>query len=124
MSRVAAGRRSSSPPTLDHPGFVVTAARGSQLELEFRGSVHDPYFQDAALEIVSARRSVGARVVALDAKAKPFKRVIARLTRTATACRSATSGGFDSPRMNAFRGSMPDCSKLRLRRSRGGGRRR
>ena len=64
---------------LDHPGFVVTAARGSQLELEFRGSVHDPYFQDASLEIVSARRSVGARVVALDAKAKPFKRVIARL---------------------------------------------
>jgi endoglucanase len=64
---------------LDHPGFVVAAVRGTDIELEFRGSVHDPYFENAAIEIMARRAPAGARIVALDAKAKPFKRVVARL---------------------------------------------
>jgi endoglucanase len=85
---------------LDHPGFVVDAVRGTEIELEFRGSVHDPYFENATIEIVSsvddraarsergrttARQMTLARIVKLDAKAKPFKRVIARADGDATA---------------------------------------
>jgi len=64
---------------LDHPAFVVSAIRGQDLELEFRGSVHDPYFDRVRIEIMNARRTVTAQIVSLNAKAKPFKRVIARL---------------------------------------------
>jgi putative aminopeptidase FrvX len=64
---------------LDHPGFVVSKSGGGDVELEFRGSVHDPYFENAPIEILTARRSVPARIVSLNAKAKPFKRVVAQL---------------------------------------------
>jgi endoglucanase len=64
---------------LDHPGFVVDAVRGTEIGLEFRGSVHDPYFENAAIDIIGARARATARIVKLDAKAKPFKRVVARL---------------------------------------------
>lgn len=67
---------------LDHPAFVVRRRRSPrELELEFRGGVHDPYFKGAAIEVfgddgVPHR----ARIASLDPKAKPFKRVIATMT--------------------------------------------
>lgn len=64
---------------LDHPAFVVTAVDGRDVELEFRGGVHDPYFERAGLEIFSGRRRATARVLSLDSRATPFKRVRARL---------------------------------------------
>lgn len=66
---------------LDHPAFVVIESRGEEVVLEFRGGVHDPYFEDATIEIRDgAGRVHTARVVSLDPKAEPFKRVIARGT--------------------------------------------
>lgn len=69
---------------LDHPAFVVRAkpaAGSSDIRLEFRGGVQDPYFKGAAIEIfdLELRKSFAARITALDAKAKPFKTVTARL---------------------------------------------
>lgn len=64
---------------LDHPAFVVLTTSGRDVELEFRGSVHDPYFADAALEIHGQRGTSTARIVSLDPKATPFKRAKARL---------------------------------------------
>ena len=71
---------------LDHPAFVVLAVRNRDVELEFRGTVHDPYFEGARIEIVGGGgRARRARIVALDAKATPFKRVSARLEKGADA---------------------------------------
>jgi endoglucanase len=38
---------------MDHPAFVITAAKGSRAQFEFRGGVTAPYFEDAQVEIVS-----------------------------------------------------------------------
>lgn len=65
---------------LDHPAFIVTHRRGNTAELEFRGGVHDPYFVGTPIEIMDfAGRTTRATITALDANAKPFKRVTARL---------------------------------------------
>jgi endoglucanase len=70
---------------LDHPAFVVRSIDGRELELEFRGGVHDQYFVGAALEVIDGRdRSFSARITALDAAAKPFKLVRAKLAKAAT----------------------------------------
>jgi len=68
---------------LDHPAFVVCGVGSdSTIELEFRGGVHDPYFEHAAIEVFDGNdRPHQARIVALDGAAKPFKRVIAALHR-------------------------------------------
>src|SRR5262245_7051333 len=58
-SRPAAAKRKgrSRPPLiitahLDHPAFVVVGvANDDTIELEFRGGVSDPYFENAAIEI-------------------------------------------------------------------------
>lgn len=70
---------------LDHPAFVVLSAKGRDVALEFRGGVQDPYFKGAAIEIFDRGlgKSVEARIVSLDAEAKPFKTVRARLARPA-----------------------------------------
>jgi len=73
---------------LDHPAFVVRgrAANENAIELEFRGGVHDPYFANAAIEIVDRRdpsNAHPARITSLDSAAKPFKRVTARLEQPA-----------------------------------------
>ncbi len=62
---------------LDHPAFVIRETIDRRtVELEFRGGVHDPYFTDAALEIIdSSDESRTARVVSLDSTAKPYKLV-------------------------------------------------
>lgn len=66
---------------LDHPAFVVLAADGREVKLEFRGGVQDAYFKGAAIEIFDEelKKSYPARVVSLDPAAKPFKTVAARL---------------------------------------------
>ncbi len=65
---------------LDHPAFVVLDVRGRGVTLEFRGGVHDPYFENAPLEIRDRSGVIhAADITALDAGARPFKRVTARL---------------------------------------------
>lgn len=70
---------------MDHPAFVVLSVSGKEVELEFRGGVHDQYFKGARIEIFDAglKRSFPARIISLDAGAKPFKTVSARLERRA-----------------------------------------
>jgi putative aminopeptidase FrvX len=61
---------------LDHPAFVVLRARGTTVQLEFRGGVHDPYFDEAAIEIRDRAGVVHpATITSVDAAARPFKRV-------------------------------------------------
>ena len=92
---------------LDHPAFVVTAVRtkgkGSkasvELDLEFRGGVHDQYFKGAALEVFDrqTKKSFDAKIVSLDAKTdpatKPFKTVVAKLAK-ASAAKSIAAGSI------------------------------
>ncbi len=84
---------------LDHPAFVVTAVRmkgkgakaSVELDLEFRGGVHDPYFKGAMLEVFDrgTKKSFDAKIVSLDAKTdpatKPFKTVVAKLLKPSAA---------------------------------------
>src|SRR5436190_10679354 len=67
---------------LDHPAFVVHSIMGDDvLELEFRGGVHDPYFENASIDVFDARdHPHRATITALDSTAKPFKRVKAWLS--------------------------------------------
>ena len=92
---------------LDHPAFVVTAVRAKgkgakasvELDLEFRGGVHDPYFRGAMLEAFDrgTKKSFDAKIVSLDAKTdpatKPFKTVVARLAK-ASAAKSIAAGSI------------------------------
>jgi endoglucanase len=66
---------------LDHPAFVVVGEHGPQtIALQFRGGVHDHYFEHARIEVFDADdRAHSATLIELDSAAKPFKRVIARL---------------------------------------------
>lgn len=68
---------------MDHPAFVVRKIlKGREVELEFRGGVQDPYFENARIEIFDANdRPHRATITALNSKIKPFKRVKARLSR-------------------------------------------
>ena len=68
---------------LDHPAFVLRSVSRGTVELEFRGGVQDPYFKGAAIELFAPglERAFAARIVSLDAKAKPFKLAKARLVR-------------------------------------------
>ena len=68
---------------LDHPAFVVRKVLDDQtIELEFRGGVHDLYFKNAKLNIYDADDAAHRAVILkLDSKAKPFKRIIVKLTK-------------------------------------------
>ncbi len=68
---------------MDHPAFVVRKVlKGREVELEFRGGVQDPYFENTRIEIFDANdRPHRAAITALNSKSKPFKRVKARLSR-------------------------------------------
>jgi len=84
---------------LDHPAFVVTAVRTKgkggkstvELDLEFRGGVHDPYFKGAMLEVFdrTATKGFDAKILSLDGKTdpatKPFKTVVAKLLKPSAA---------------------------------------
>jgi putative aminopeptidase FrvX len=94
---------------LDHPAFVVRehAANENTIALEFRGGVHDPYFANAAIEIVDRRdpsKAHPARVASLDSAAKPFKRVTARLERPAD---HIAPGDIGRWRFEHDRGTLP-----------------
>ncbi|HMN95050.1 MAG TPA: hypothetical protein PKC43_00065 [Phycisphaerales bacterium] len=85
---------------LDHPAFVVRDVIDRRtLALEFRGGVHDAYFEGAAIEIFDAadrpRRGV---VVELDPGARPYKRVRARV--------ASGTAGID--RGDVARWALPD----------------
>jgi endoglucanase len=89
--RKGSGRRERTPDPiwfqahLDHPAFVVRSIGDRKtVELAFRGGVHDPYFDRARIDIIDAAGKVHrATIVSLDAAAKPFKIVTARLARSA-----------------------------------------
>jgi endoglucanase len=104
---------------LDHPAFVVTSARGHDVELEFRGSVHDPYFEGARIEIVGVdHREHGATIATLEPKARPFKRVTARLDAGAGPVahgdigRWALDGAAPLPRVDDGLLHAPACDDL------------
>ncbi len=89
ITRRDAPRGKTAPPVLvtahlDHPAFVVTSVgrgdRAGTVGLEFRGGVLDPYFNRAEIEVIDAE-GIGhaATVTSLNSKARPFKRVTARL---------------------------------------------
>ena len=79
-------RRSSKKPVyitahLDHPAFVVRKQIDEQhLEMEFRGGVNDAYFVGAKIEVFDNNdNTYNGTIKSLDAKAKPFKRVVVKL---------------------------------------------
>ena len=92
---------------LDHPAFVVRRVLDPRtLELEFRGGVQDAYFEEARIEVFDGDDAAHrATILALDAKAKPFKRVTARLTRPVS-----TIGTGDVGRW-ALAGKIPRIEK-------------
>jgi len=84
---------------LDHPAFVVRRVRQRELDLEFRGGVHHAYFPGARLQVIDAAdRTHAARITSLDAKARPFMRVTARLATAAPSLRPGDIGRWDLPR--------------------------
>ncbi len=92
---------------LDHPAFVVRSVEGRTVELEFRGGVHDPYFTKAKLELLdSADRSHAATIVSLDAQAKPFKVVKARLAKAAPSLRPGDVGRWALPKPRIAKGLL------------------
>jgi endoglucanase len=93
---------------LDHPAFIVRAFKGEEVTLEFRGGVQDAYFKGSLIEIfdLALERSFAARILSLDAGAKPFKTVKARL---AAPCSSAfvepgCIGRWKFPRASVVKG--------------------
>jgi endoglucanase len=98
-------RRSSRKPVvftahMDHPAFVVREVIDRRtLDLEFRGGVHDPYFEDAAVDVFDRDDEAHrGRIRSLDPKARPFKRVEVRLSRATDAVAVGDVGRW------AFRG--------------------
>ena len=82
---------------LDHPAFVATNAPGSfegrEIEMEFRGGVHDPYFPGAGVIITDASdRTHKGRIIELDSAAKPFKRVVVRLEKKSSSIAAGDIG--------------------------------
>ncbi len=82
-------RKSSDRPILitahmDHPAFVVRKLLGSaEIELEFRGGVHNPYFRNARIDVFDCSdHPHRATITSLNSQIKPFKRIKARLSRT------------------------------------------
>lgn len=82
-------RKSSKKPIfitahLDHPAFVVRKQIDEyHLEMEFRGGVQDPYFVGSQVEVFDNQDNgyIGT-IQTLNAKAKPFKRVVVRLKKS------------------------------------------
>lgn len=105
---------------LDHPAFVVRdVGDGKTVQLEFRGGVHDPYFENAKIEIFDGRDEIhAAKVVKLDAKAKPFKRVTARLNESTNDIREGDIGRWvfekdgSEPHLNGGLLCTPACDDL------------
>ncbi len=90
VTRRARTKRRRVPPLLitahlDHPAFVVSAMDDPRhLTAEFRGGVHDPYFENARVEFFDANDvAVRGRVTELQGPDEtcPFKTVTVRLDR-------------------------------------------
>jgi putative aminopeptidase FrvX len=79
---------------LDHPAFVVRSALDDRtVDLEFRGGVHDPYFDNAVIEVIDQRdRPHRGQITQLDGTTKPFKRVMVRLAKPARTIRPGDVG--------------------------------
>lgn len=104
---------------LDHPAFVVRDVIDDRtVELEFRGGVHTPYFEQARIEILDRRDEPRrATIEAIDADAKPFKRVRAHTSRGATRGLAAGDVGrwlLPKPRIAAARGRADAMQAKRL----------
>ena len=93
---------------LDHPAFVVRRCVDARtIELEFRGGVHDPYFLGARLSVIDASDAEHtARITALDAKSKPFKRVTARLSKPAPGVRPGDIARWALPAPRVAKGLL------------------
>ena len=84
---------------LDHPAFVIHAIEGRSLDLEFRGGVMPPYFENARLEFFDEKdHKTTARVESLDPDAKPFKRVRARLSKPSESLKVGDVGRWALPK--------------------------
>ncbi len=104
---------------LDHPAFVVRRCLDERtVELEFRGGVHDPYFNDAVIEIFDgAGMRHRAAVTRLDPHARPFKRVVASLRKPSPVApgdvaRWALRGRGAKPTIAAGHLYAPACDDL------------
>jgi endoglucanase len=93
---------------LDHPAFVVRRRIDPRtLELEFRGGVHDPYFVGAKLSVIDGSdREHAARISSLDAKAKPYKRITARLAKPAPAIAVGDVARWHLPKPRVTKGLL------------------
>jgi endoglucanase len=93
---------------LDHPAFVVRRRIDPRtLELEFRGGVHDPYFAGAKLSVIDGSdQEHVARISSLDAKAKPYKRVTARLAKPAPAIAVGDVARWHLPKPRVAKGLL------------------
>ena len=93
---------------LDHPAFIVRRRVDARtLELEFRGGVHDPYFVGTKVSIIDAAdRDHVARITSLDAKAKPYKRVTARLAKAAPAIAVGDIARWHLPKPRVTKGLL------------------
>ena len=92
---------------LDHPAFVVRSVTDSEVELEFRGGVHDAYFMNARIELFDSEgvRST-ARITGLDPKATPFKLVRATLSRKPRALAPGDIGRWAFPKATISGGRL------------------
>ena len=88
---------------LDHPAFVVRrTVEPRTVELEFRGGVREPYFDNAELEIFDGDDAPHrARIVDLTTPAGAFKRVTATLRRATPTIKRGDVGRW------AFNGRGP-----------------
>lgn len=108
---------------LDHPAFVTLGSPSTGIvELEFRGGVHDPYFVGTRIAIIDDRDCARkARIESLDAEAKPFKRVRARLLekgpgRAKLVVPAGCIGRWDLPRPAITPTSLPPLPGTRALR--------
>jgi len=101
---------------MDHPAFVVKSVKGRSVRLDFLGGVQDAYFKGAAIEIFSRdlTRACPARVLSLDAGAKPFKSVKASLSRVAPFVEPGCIGRWRFPAARVSKGlaHLPACDDL------------
>ncbi|MCP4836098.1 MAG: hypothetical protein GY895_15190 [Phycisphaera sp.] len=107
ITRKNRGRRRGGPAPLlitahlDHPAFVVSRVVDDRtIEAEFRGGVHDPYFEDARVEFHDTDDEiVRGRITELRKPddACPFKTVTVRLSRKHPALEMGDVGRWAFP---------------------------
>jgi len=93
---------------MDHPAFVVISVDGREVKLEFRGGVHDPYFNDTPIEIFNEefKKSFIAKIVSLNPTVKPFKTVMARLDKPGQQIKAGCIGRWKFPGVGVKKGMV------------------